>query len=240
LVICNFVLGNEKKSFHVHRQFKPPEAKSPMLEMGVRGYFWIDSLAGMFCLAENLVQSPYPWRWLFMFGLALAYLLWVLWRGLPANHRPGENDLLPTLGLGNFFSNSRGFILVLFCGFLFSPWPDSGWKVWLPGLLYTLAALPDFVDGAAARLTNHVTKLGETLDISIDSLGVLGVSMLSVQYGQAPWWYIFVGLARYIFLGGIWLRQKLNLPVYNLPYSVRRRSLARQMALASQVAGMSR
>jgi len=96
----------------------------------------------------------------------------------------------------------------------------------LPGMLYTLAALPDFVDGIAARLTNHITKLGEYLDISIDSLGMLGVSLLSVQYGQVPWWYLFVGLARYIFLAGIWLRRKRNLPVYDLPFSVRRRGYA--------------
>jgi len=171
-------------------------------------------------------QFPYPLRWLLMSGLALAYLLWVLWRHLPDNHRPEESNILPTLGLGNLLSITRGFILVFFCGFLFSPWPDSGWQAWLPGLLYTLAALPDFVDGIAARLTNHITKLGETLDISTDSLGVLSVALLSVQYGQVPWWYLSVGLARYVFLGGIWLRHKLHLPIYDLPFSVRRRGFA--------------
>ena len=106
------------------------------------------------------------------------------------------------------------------------PGLNSGWKAWLPGLLYSLAVLPDFVDGISARLTNHITKLGETLDISIDSLGVLGVSLLSVQYGQVPWWYLSVGLARYLFLTGIWLRKKKKLPVYDLPFSVRRRGYA--------------
>jgi CDP-diacylglycerol--glycerol-3-phosphate 3-phosphatidyltransferase len=171
-------------------------------------------------------EHPYPLCWLVMSGLALSYLLWIFWRGLLENHRPGESNLLPTLGLGNLISILRGFILVLFCGFLFSPWPDSSWKAWLPGLLYTLAVLPDFVDGIAARMTNHITKLGETLDISIDSLGVLSISMLSVQYRQVPWWYLSVGLARYFFLTGIWLRQKLKLPVYDLPFSVRRRGYA--------------
>jgi len=179
-----------------------------------------------FAWLRNWWQSPYPWRWLLISGLALGYSLSVLWRGLDKNRRPHEADLLPTLGLGNLLSILRGFILVLFCGFLFSPWPDSGWKAWLPGMLYTLAALPDFVDGIAARLTNHVTKLGEVLDISTDSLGVLGVSLLAVQYGQVPWWYLLVGLARYFFVAGIWLRQKLNLPVYDLPFSVRRRGFA--------------
>lgn len=171
-------------------------------------------------------QSPYTLRWLIISGLALSYLLWIFWCGLPDNLRPLESALLPTLGLGNLISILRGFMLVLFCGFLFSPWPDSSWKAWLPGLLYTLAVLPDFVDGIAARLTNHITELGETLDISIDSLGVLSVSLLSVQYGQVPWWYLSVGLARYFFLAGIWLRKKMKLPVYDLPFSVRRRGYA--------------
>ena len=168
-------------------------------------------------------QSPNPWRWLLMSGLALGYLLGVLWHGLDKNRRPHQADLLPTLGLGNLISIGRGFIIAFFCGFLFSPWPDSAWKAWLPGILYTLATLPDFVDGIAARLTDHVTKLGEILDMSTDSLGMLGVSLLAVQYGQVPGWYLLVGLARYIFLAGIWLRHRRNLPVYDLPFSVRRR-----------------
>jgi CDP-diacylglycerol--glycerol-3-phosphate 3-phosphatidyltransferase len=179
-----------------------------------------------FSWLESWWEHPYPLRWLVISGLALSYLIWIFWRGLPDNHRPGESYLQPTLGFGNLLSILRGFILVLFCGFLFSPWPDSSWKAWLPGLLFTLATLPDFVDGIAARLTNHVTKLGQTLDISIDSLGVLGVSLLSVQYRQVPWWYLSVGLARYIFLTGIWLRKKMKLPVYDLSFSVRRRGYA--------------
>ena len=171
-------------------------------------------------------QQPYPLRWLVISGLALSYLLWVLWNGLADNHRQGETELLTSFGLGNLLSVGRGYIMVLFFGFLFSPWPDDGWTAWLPGLLYTLAALPDFVDGIAARLSNHVTNLGETLDMSIDSIGVLGVTLLSVQYGQAPWPYLLVGLARYIFIAGIWLRHKLALPVHDLAFSVRRRGYA--------------
>jgi CDP-diacylglycerol--glycerol-3-phosphate 3-phosphatidyltransferase len=184
--------------------------------------FWLSFFAWL----QTWWQHPYPTRWLLVSGLALVYLLWILWRGLPDNHRQEENKLLPTFGLGNLLSIARGYIMVFFCGFLFSPWPDIRWMAWLPGLLYTLAALPDFVDGIAARLTNHVTKLGENLDISIDSLGVLGVSLLSVQYGQVPWWYLLVGLARYIFLVAIWLRQRLGFPIYDLSFSVRRRGYA--------------
>jgi len=183
-------------------------------------------LIGFFVWLQRWWEYPNPVRWLIVSGFAMTYLLGLFWRGLENNHRLGETELLPTLGLGNILSITRGYILVVFCGFLFSPWPNSGWSAWLPGLLYTLAALPDYLDGAAARLTNHVTPLGIDLDISIDSLGVLGVTLLSVQYGQVPWWYLPVGLARYIFLGGIWIRKKLGVPVYDLPYSIRRRGFA--------------
>lgn len=179
-----------------------------------------------FSWLQSWWQQPYPLRWLLVSGFVLCYLLWLLWNGLADNHRQGETELLTTFGPGNLLSIGRGYIMVLFCGFLFSPWPDDGWTAWLPGLLYTLAALPDFVDGIAARLSNHVTKLGETLDMSIDSIGVLCVTLLSVQYGQAPWPYLLVGLARYIFIAGIWLRNKLKLPVYDLAFSVRRRGYA--------------
>jgi CDP-diacylglycerol--glycerol-3-phosphate 3-phosphatidyltransferase len=195
------------------------------IKWGLTAFFGLVMLIGTYTWLRTWWEHPNPLRWLLLSGLALTYLLWVTWRGLGDNHRHGEDELLPTLGLGNILSISRGFILVVFCGFLFSPWP-TGRMAWLPGLLYTLAALPDYLDGTAARLTNHVTRLGETLDISIDSLGVLGVTVLSVQYGQVPWWYLPVGLARYIFLAGIWLRKRLALPVHELPFSVRRRGYA--------------
>jgi CDP-diacylglycerol---glycerol-3-phosphate 3-phosphatidyltransferase len=168
-----------------------PSSAKTLKKLRHQWIFW--SILGVlqwlvfFSWLQTWWQRPYPLRWLMISGLALSYLLLIFWRGLPDNQRPQEGTLLPTLGLGNVISILRGFILVLFCGFLFSPWPNSSWKAWLPGLLYTLAALPDFVDGTAARLTNHITKLGETLDISIDSLGVLSVSLLSIQYGQVPW-----------------------------------------------------
>jgi CDP-diacylglycerol--glycerol-3-phosphate 3-phosphatidyltransferase len=209
-----------------------PENSRPQILKILRVKWWLTAFWGLVLLTSTFTwlrtwwSHPNPLRWLLMSGLAMAYLLWVLWRGLGDNHRKGEAELLPKLGLGNILSIARGFILVVFCGFLFSPWPNTGRTAWLPGLLYTLAALPDYLDGAAARLTNHVTRLGEALDISIDSLGVLGVSVLSVQYGQVPWWYLPVGLARYLFLAGIWVRERLGLPVYGLPFSVRRRGYA--------------
>ena len=40
---------------------------------------------------------PHANQWLLLSGLMLGYGLWVLWRGLPQNHRPSETTLLDTM-----------------------------------------------------------------------------------------------------------------------------------------------
>ena len=183
-----------------------------------------------FQLAQLLWPAPYAVRWVVLSLLADGYLLAGLWRNLAQNHRPGETAVLPMFGLGNTLSLARGLLMMALVGFLFQPRPGGGalddWRAWIPGLLYTLAALPDYVDGYLARRTNHVTPLGEWLDMTLDSVGVFTATFLAVQYGTVPGWYLPIGLARYLFLAGIWVRQKRRLPVYEMPYSVRRRGFA--------------
>jgi CDP-diacylglycerol--glycerol-3-phosphate 3-phosphatidyltransferase len=152
-------------------------------------------------------------------------LLSVLWRNLDANHRQGELALLPTLGWGNFLTLGRGVLTAMLLGFLGLPQPQ-GWLAWLPGILYVLSDAADFFDGYVARRTNHATRLGEILDMSFDGLGVLAAALLSVQYGQAPLWYLAVALARPLFLAGLWLRRRLHLPIYEPPPSLSRRIFA--------------
>ena len=164
-------------------------------------------------------------RWSIIASLAIIYLLVVFWRNLGANHRRSETQLLPALGWGNLMTLFRGLMIAGLLGFLFSPAPQ-GWLVWAPGVLYTLVCLADFLDGYLARVTNHVTRLGEALDMSFDGVGVLGAVLLAIQYGQLPAWYITVGMARYLFLAGMWLRQRGGKVNYPLPPSIRRRGLA--------------
>src|SRR3990172_12262977 len=117
-------------------------------------------------------QPGYALRWLVLALCLSAYLLWVLWRGLPDNHRVGEKHLFPDFGAGNNLTLVRGILLAALAGFLFSPLPPGG-MAWLPGLIYTLAAIADLFDGYLARRSNQVTQLGEKLDMSLDGLGVL-------------------------------------------------------------------
>lgn len=179
-------------------------------------------------------QSAYAWRWATLAGLALGYLLWMLWGALKENVlREAEffqpETLLPYFGAANWISLARGLLIVAVLGFLGSPRPE-GWLAWLPGLVYTLAVLFDFVDGYLARRLNQTTRLGEILDMTLDGLGVLAATLLVVKYGQVPAWYLLVGLARYLFLAGLWLRRKLKLPVYEmLPNMARRAQAGLQM-----------
>ena len=164
-------------------------------------------------------------RWLALTAVVAVYSLWLVWRHLPENRREGETAVLPRFGWGNRLTLLRGLAISMVAGFLLSPWPP-GWLGWLPAILYTIADVADYLDGYAARKTNHATRLGERLDMEFDGLGMVVVTLLAVWYAQLPWWYLLIGLARLFFLFGLWLRRKLDRPEYPLIFSWHRRIFA--------------
>jgi CDP-diacylglycerol--glycerol-3-phosphate 3-phosphatidyltransferase len=164
-------------------------------------------------------------RWLFMASVVAIFELWLLHSHLKFNHRQHETGLLPALGTGNILTLFRGLLLAWLAGFIFSPWP-TGALALLPFFLYLLAALTDGIDGYVARRTNHVTQLGQILDIEFDALGILMATAVAVSFGQLPGPFLILGLARYLFVGGIWWRNRRHKPVFDLPFSVTRRLLA--------------
>ena len=148
------------------------------------------------------------------------------WRNLDAQPPPGGKRLLPSLGWGNRLTLLRGVLVGGMLGFLFLPRP-AGLAGLDPGhSVHACQTSADFFDGYVARVTDHATRLGEILDMSFDGLGVLVASVLAVQYGQAPAWYLLVGAARYLFLAGEWLRRRLGRPIYPIPPSLNRRVFA--------------
>ena len=187
--------------------------------------FYFLSILFVYRLGQFGGSAAYAGQWLLQSTTAAAYCLWVLWRYLPENYRTGETAVLATFGWGNRLTLLRGVLISMVAGFAFIPWP-AGRLAWLPALLYTTADIADFLDGYAARITNHVTGLGVRLDMEFDSLGMLIVSFLAVWYAQLPPWYLFIGLARYFFLIGIRIRKKRGYPEYPLPPSVHRRTAA--------------
>ena len=183
----------------------------------------------------RLEWPQYANRWALISALALVYGLWIVWRNLDANHREDNDEILSTLGWGNWLSLMRGLAIGCVAGFLFSPWP-LGPLGWIPVLLYTAADIADYFDGYIARKTNHSTQLGAVLDMEFDGLGMVVVSVLGVWYGQLPWWYLLLGSARYFFLFGMWWRQRFGKPLYELHESVHRRLFAGfQMGFMSAV-----
>lgn len=164
-------------------------------------------------------------RWSIAPALSVAYLSFVLRRNLAANHRPGELQILYSLGLGNTLTLTRGLVVGAMAGFLWLPKPDS-WFLWLPGILYIVSDLADLFDGYIARRTNHTTRLGEILDLSFDGLGVTIAASLAVKYGQVPFWYLAIAFARPLFLIGIWVLRMLSLPVFELGHNIYRRIFA--------------
>ena len=189
------------------------------------GLFFVLFIGSMFALLYWMWNPIHAWRWL---GLAAGFSAWqliFLRRNLHLNRRAGEDEILPRLGWANAVSYARGIFIAALFGFLFSPWPDNG-LAWLPFTFYLLASLSDILDGYLARITNHVTALGGALDMENDSWGVLIVTGLAFWYGQVPIWYLPVGLARYIFIFGLWLREKQGKENLEMPFSFRRRIFA--------------
>lgn len=184
-------------------------------------------LAGGFFLLRQAWDIGFVLRWLIAAAALAGYLFAFLWRHLPENRPQGmiEASVFPTLGLANGITITRAVLIAALGGFVFLP-PERGWAAWAPGLLYLVAAIMDYLDGYAARITRRTSQLGEALDMQWDSIGVLAGALILVVYGQAPVLYLLVGVARYWFLFGLWVHRRRGLPVLNLPTSRFRRPLA--------------
>ena len=164
-------------------------------------------------------------RWLMFSALAVAGEFWYLRRVLRQNHHPNSDQLYPDLGPANLLTIYRGLAYAWMAGFLLLPRP-GGPMDWLPALLYVAASVTDVFDGYVARKTDRVSRLGETLDMEFDGLGVLVACMLAVQYGQLPLVFLLVGLARPLFVGGMLLRTRKGLPNHPMTESNQRRIIA--------------
>lgn len=185
----------------------------------------LGSFVAVYPLAISLANSQgvaYGLQWTLQSSAIMLIQLISLWRALPLNHRPEEQNVLPRFGPGNWLSLWRGTIIALLSGFLFRALPTGFW-VWIPFLLYLISDVTDFLDGYLARATNTVTTLGKTLDMNNDALGVLVATALAFQYGSVPWWYLPFGFARYAFLLGLYFHRRKGLPEYPLnPNNTRR------------------
>jgi CDP-diacylglycerol--glycerol-3-phosphate 3-phosphatidyltransferase len=197
----------------------------------LRRQWWLAT--GVYVLAAGLsygllrragLASPL-WLWAMPVAGAMAIALAVLRRHLPDNHRRDEPAIFPDLGIANAVTLLRGALLGIFAGFLLLPQPAGG-LAWLPVLVYTAAASTDFIDGYLARSTGRSTLLGERLDMEFDSLGALLAVSLAVAYDKLPAWALLMGLAHYLYVGGLAWRRWRGLPIHLPPSSIYGRVVA--------------
>jgi len=164
-------------------------------------------------------------QWLFQAGL-----LWLLvYRQtsvrLHLNRPTLDSELYVKIGWANRLTIIRGGLIAATGGFIFQDWPPL-YLICLPGLLYTLAAIIDRIDGFIARKTRQQSLLGSELDTAFDALGLAIAPILAVWYGQIHWSYLLVSSAYYLFQLGIYYRRKRDLPIYELPATLSSRALA--------------
>ena len=70
-------------------------------------------------------------------------------------------------------------------------------------IIFTLASLTDWLDGAIARSRHLVTDLGKLLDPLADKILVLGALVALVARGVAPMWMVVIIMAREFLISGL-------------------------------------
>lgn len=164
-------------------------------------------------------------QWLLIADGLWFFVCWQLWQRAGLNRAGEGTPLYPSLGWANRLTLLRGGLIALTGGFLFQP-QAVGFMAWIPGVLYSIAAILDRMDGFVARRSKHTSLLGSELDTVYDALGLLVAPLLAVSYGKLHWSFLLVSAAYYVFVWGLYWRRTHNLPVYPLMPSMLRRTLA--------------
>ena len=101
------------------------------------------------------------------------------------------------LGPANAVTLARGVLVGVITAFIgedAAPW------LWLIALLAALALAMDGLDGFVARRLSWESDFGARLDMELDALLTLVLSVLVWQTGRAGVWVLLSGLMRYIFV----------------------------------------
>lgn len=200
---------------------------------GLAGLFVIFLIGGYFWLYPS--ANIHPAKYIAFAMCLWAFCWWQTWKRAELNHPQQNTQLFPNLGLANGLTLLRGGLIALTGGFLLQPTPDDIYA-WLPPLFYGLAALLDRVDGFVARRSGRTSLLGSELDTTFDALGLLIAPLLAIQFGKLHWSFFAVSLAYYLFIFGLYWRQKHQRPTYPLlPSQLRRAFAGFQMGFVAAV-----
>jgi len=134
------------------------------------------------------------------------------------SYRHGE-----VLGAGDYVTLVRGGLVAYVAGFVATR--PEGAEAYLGAFAFLTAAGLDAVDGAVAREFG-TTPLGKVIDVEVDAAGTLVGATVGVIHGWLPVAYIVVGLARYVFVVGLWTRRVLGMEVSGLSRSKTRNCIS--------------
>lgn len=87
--------------------------------------------------------------------------------------------------------------------FLYISGGGSNLWMWLALVLFIIASISDYVDGAIARKYNQVSVLGKFLDPLADKLLVIAVMCVFCQWGLMPAWALMIVLTREFAVTGL-------------------------------------
>ena len=126
----------------------------------------------------------------------------------PVRRRTPEHD---RMGPANVVTLFRAIWVSAVACFIGTSVTDSiAW--WASGLAAVALAL-DGLDGFIARRTGSETDYGAQLDMELDSIMMLVLSVLAFMWGRAGLWVLFCGLARYAWIAAYmciaWFRRPL-------------------------------
>ncbi|APG26840.1 CDP-diacylglycerol--glycerol-3-phosphate 3-phosphatidyltransferase [Syntrophotalea acetylenivorans] len=105
-----------------------------------------------------------------------------------------------SLNLPNLLTLGRIACIPLLVSFLFFDGRGSSFGA---ALIFSLAAITDWLDGYLARKWQVVTVLGKFLDPLADKLIVMAALIMLIPLGRVPAWAVFVILAREIIITGL-------------------------------------
>ncbi len=186
--------------------------------------------AGTLIVGAVLLGLFWHWQgagqWILQAGLLWGFVCFQAGRRLHLNRPAADDPHYGNLGWANRLTILRSGLIAAVGGFLFMAWPEGSVLAWIPGALYFCAAVLDRIDGFVARRTGRSSLLGQELDTVSDALGLAIASLLAFGYGQVHFSYLLLGIAYYLFHGGLMWRKHQGLPVSPLPPALHRRAWA--------------
>lgn len=112
----------------------------------------------------------------------------------PVSHPDSGSNIW---NLPNELTMARLVLVIPFAILLFGYGNDPVWR-YVAAVIFVIAAITDFLDGALARKRNIVTSFGKIADPLADK-ALTGVALIGLSYlGELAWWVTIVILAREI------------------------------------------